>query len=289
MAERSAQHALTPETAELTREERRSITHGEFWIPEEERVVYQCALRALNRAGVPYVVSGLYAVHAYTGIYRKTKDLDLLFEPHEIVRAAQTLKAEGFTVRIEDAHWLAKAFGDGRQIDLIYGMGNALALIDDLWYRHSRAGILAAMPVRVAPPEELLWHRLYVSERHRHDMADVLHLILCRGDELDWDRLLDRLDGHFRLLLAHVHFFDFVYPGHAPRIPERVRAELHERVANDHTVGDPGVCQGTLISRFSFNIDVNEWKFRDPRKKAMIAMREKPIIQQILRSDVWDN
>src|SRR5512140_3242702 len=69
----------------LTKEERRSLTHGEFWIPEHERVVYQRALRSLNRAAVPYTISGLYAIYEYTGIYRQTKDLDLFFEPEAVV------------------------------------------------------------------------------------------------------------------------------------------------------------------------------------------------------------
>jgi hypothetical protein len=276
--------------AKLSFEEQRSLTHGEFWIPEEERVVYQQALRKLNQVALPYVVSGLYAMYEYTGIYRKTKDLDLFVEPGNVVSAARTLKEEGFTVRLEDAHWLAKAFKNEKQIDLIYGMGNGLALIDAAWYRHSRAGILAATQVRVAPPEELLWHRLYVSERHRHDMADVLHLIVCRGDELNWGRLLRRLHQHFRLLLAHIHLFDFVYPGHRGRIPDEVREQLHELAAeSNEDVGDPDVCQGTLISRFSFSIDVNEWGFRDLRKEATIATRSLPIIKEIVESDVWDH
>ena len=36
----------------LTGEEQKSVTHGEFWIPEAERQVYQRALRKLNADGV---------------------------------------------------------------------------------------------------------------------------------------------------------------------------------------------------------------------------------------------
>jgi hypothetical protein len=279
----------TPEMSKLSGEEQRSLTHGEFWIPEGERDAYARALRALNAAGVPYVVAGLYAIYEYTGIYRKTKDLDLFVEPRQVVPAIRTLRDAGFRTHLESAHWLAKAFEEDVQVDVIFGMGNGLAFIDDGWYNHSRPGILAATQVRVAPPEELLWHRLYVSERHRHDMADVLHLILCRGDQLDWDRILHRLNDHWRLLFAHIQLFDFVYPGHGRRVPRAVRERLHERAleAIDATA-DPDLCQGTLISRFSFNIDVNEWGFRDLRKEATIASRNLPIINEILASDVWD-
>lgn len=279
----------SPETANLTREERKSLTHGEFWIPEEEREVYRRALTALNREGVPYVISGLYALYEYTGIYRQTKDLDLFVEPRHLVEAARVLKNDGFRAHLEQSHWIAKAFLGDKQIDIIFGTGNGLSFIDGLWFRHSRAGILAGTQVRVAPPEELVWHRLFVSERHRSDVSDVLHLILTRGDEFDWERLLHRVDSHWRLLLAQVHLYDFVYPGHRHRIPQWVRRRLYDAAeAEIDVVGDPDVCQGTLISRFSYSIDVNEWGFRDLRKEATVSTRQLPIIQEITGSDVWD-
>lgn len=278
----------TPETANLSREERKSLTHGEFWIPEVEREAYRLALDTLNRAGVRYVVSGLYALYEYTGIYRQTKDLDLFVEPAHVLAAARALKAEGFSTYLEQAHWIAKAMWGDIQVDLIFGTGNGLSFIDAEWFEHSRAGILAGTQVRVAPPEDLLWHRLFVSERHRSDVSDILHLILCRGDELDWDRLMRRVEPHWRLMLAQVHLYDFVYPGHRARIPQSVRRALYDVAQKEiDDVGDPEVCQGTLISRFSYNIDVNEWGFRDLRKEATIAARQLPIVREITSSDVW--
>jgi hypothetical protein len=93
----------------LTPEERKSLTHGDFWIPDEEREVYRRALEALNAAGVPFVVAGAYAIYEHTGIYRKTKDLDLFFQPESVVEAARALRGAGFVTRLEDEHWLAKA------------------------------------------------------------------------------------------------------------------------------------------------------------------------------------
>lgn len=273
----------------LNDEEQRSVTHGEFWIPEAEREAYKAALRALNQAGISYVVAGLYAIHHYTGIYRQTKDLDLFVEPRVVVEAARQLKRAQFNVKLEQSHWIAKALRDGHQIDLIFGMGNGLSFIDTDWYRYSRPGILAAEQVRVAPPEELLWHRLFVSERHRSDMSDAVHLMMCRGSELDWQRVLQRVADQWRLLLAQIQLFDFAYPGHRYKVPRWVREQLYQRTMESIAeVGDPTICQGTLISRFSFAIDVNEWGMRDPRKEAVAAARRQPVIQEIVASDVWD-
>jgi hypothetical protein len=120
-------------------------------------------------------------------------------------------------------------------------------------------------------------------------MADIVHLVLTRGGELDWERLLHRVGDHWRLLLAQVHLFDYVYPGHTDRVPSWVREELYERAFEEMAEpGDPTICRGTLISRFSFAIDVNEWGFRDLRKQAVNAARSLPIIREIRDSDIWD-
>src|SRR6478609_9023056 len=86
----------------LSPEERKSLTHGDFWIPEEEREVYRRALKALNDAAVPFVVAGAYAIYEHTGIYRQTKDLDVFVEPSQVIRAAKALHEAGFVMRLED-------------------------------------------------------------------------------------------------------------------------------------------------------------------------------------------
>jgi hypothetical protein len=318
------------EPERLDAQEKKSLTHGEFWIPERERRVYREALEALNGAAIPYVVSGLYAIHHYTGVYRETKDLDLLLVPDQVVTAAETLRTVDFDVSLKEDHWLAQAFRDGAQVDLIFGMANGLAFIDDAWYRNSRPAILAAAPVRVAPPEDLIWHRLFIGERHRFDMADVAHLILHRGPELDWDRLTARVGADWRLLLSQIHFFDFAYPGHRDRVPGPVRTGMRERERTEGAsaertagavaertagatarstdggpaesagaageageVGEAGeagapLARGTLLSRFSFAIDVNEWGFRDERLRRVAEQRASAEVEAIRNAEVWD-
>ncbi|HEX5437443.1 MAG TPA: nucleotidyltransferase family protein [Gemmatimonadaceae bacterium] len=274
----------------ITRQEQRSITHGDFWIPEAARRVYQRALTALNAAGVPYVIAGAYAIYVHTGIYRETKDLDVFVEPHAVVTTLQVLKAAGFRARLEQPHWLAKATWGRHFVDVIFGMGNGLAFVDQEWYAHSRPAILAATPVRVAPPEELLWHRLFIGERHRQDMADIVHLIVCVGSAMDWRRLLDRTGEHWPLLLAQLQMFGYVYPEYAGAVPDWVMPELLERARAEQARPRSGerVTRGTLISRFSFAIDVNEWGFRDARDALVRRAEAAPMVREIAASSVWD-
>jgi hypothetical protein len=274
----------------LTPEERKSLTHGDFWIPDEERGIYKRALEAINAAGVPYVVAGAYAIYEHTGIYRKTKDLDLFFEPASVLDAARALREAGFRTRLEDEHWLAKATMGDHFVDLIYGMGNGVAVIDKGWIEHSRPGILAACPVRIAPPEELVWHRLFISERHRHDMSDIVHLILCYGDTLDWERLIARVGEHWPLLLSQILMFGYVYPGYRTNIPAWVPETLLERARAQvgRNEDDIDLTRGPLISRFSFTIDVREWGFNSPRADYIRKTRQMPEIRAIAASNVWD-
>lgn len=274
----------------LSAEERKSLTHGDFWIPEEEREVYRRALQALNDAGVRYVIAGAYAIYEHTGIYRQTKDLDLFCQPAAVVPAARALHAAGFRTRLEDLHWLAKATVGDRFVDVIYGMGNGVGFIDETWLKYSRSGVLAAQPVRIAPAEELIWHRLFISERHRHDMSDVLHLLLCLGDVLDWERLIARVGAHWPLLLAQLQMFSYVYPGYRSNVPAWVMEKLIEQARADigRDEDEADVTRGTLISRFSFAIDVREWGFSDPRGDLIRVARSHPDIRAIAESDVWD-
>jgi len=274
----------------LSPEERKSLTHGDFWIPGEERDVYRRALQALNVAAVPYVVAGAYAIYEHTGIYRQTKDLDIFVEPAVVLPAARALHEAGFVMRLEDMHWLAKAFVGDKFVDLIYGMGNAVAFIDGDWAKYSRTGVLAAQPVRIAPAEELIWHRLFINERHRHDMSDIVHLMLCVADSLDWERLMARVGEHWPLILAQLQMFSYVYPGYRSNVPswvlERLVEQARANIGRDEE--DADLTRGTLISRFSFAIDVREWGFGDPRGEMVRRARTHPVVRQIAESDVWD-
>ena len=51
---------------------------------------------------------------------------------------------------------------------------------------------------------------------------------------------------------------------------------------------DADITRGTMISRFSFAIDVREWGFADPRSDLVRQARNAPIIREIADSNIWD-
>jgi hypothetical protein len=226
----------------------------------EEQEVHSEALRLLNRAGIHYVVSGAVALGYYTGIWRHTKDLDLFLVRQDLTPALTLLASHGYVVATPAAHWLASARKGQYYVDLIHGFGGWRAPVDDDWYVRGRPATVLGQPVRVAPIEELIWIKSYVAHRERFDGADILHLIQACHATIDWERLIERFDAAWRLLLFYVCLYMFVYPDSRSDIPGWVTAELAERWRRQPTpqVGIPPICGGTLIDRFSFLIDVRE-------------------------------
>src|SRR5512142_2996816 len=70
---------------------------------------YSDVLSALDRAAVPFLVGGAYALQRYTGIARFTKDFDIFALPADRDRIIDLLGGAGYRTEIPFPHWLAKA------------------------------------------------------------------------------------------------------------------------------------------------------------------------------------
>ena len=232
------------------------------------RAFYVHTLETLNASGVPYLVGGAYAFARYTGIERHTKDLDLFVRPEDARRALTVLAEAGYQTDMTFPHWLGKAFHGEAFIDVIFSAGNNVARVDDRWFEHASRDEVLGVQVLLIPPEEMVWSKGYIMERERFDGADIAHVLRACADRLDWDRLLERFDAHWQVLLAHLVLFDFVYPGERRRIPAWVTARLTAKLAARLTAEDEPdsrVCQGTLLSRQQYLTDIGTWRYDDAR------------------------
>jgi hypothetical protein len=253
--------------------------------PEEPtadtREFYLRSLALLDQADVPYLVGGGYATAYYTGISRRTKDLDLFCRPADRDRVLATLEFDGgYPTDLTWPHFLAKVLHGDAFIDVIYRSGNGLCEVDDEWFRHAVRADIWGYPVHLCPPEETLWSKAYVQERDRFDGADVAHLILRQGDSLNWRRLLRRfrrIQGE-RVLLAHLILFGFIYPGEKHRVPDWVVAELFDSIQDEHPTANDVLCQGTLLSKYMYVHDVEFWGYRDPRLPPHGALTQQEIV-----------
>jgi hypothetical protein len=230
------------------------------------RDFYRRVMHELEAHAIPFLVGGAYALERYTGIGRHTKDFDLFVHPRDVERALDVLGAAGCVTDVPFPHWLAKAHRGDDVVDLIFSSGNGVALVDDDWFRHSVAEIVLDVPVRLIPAEEMIWSKAFIMERERYDGADVAHILRACADGLDWPRLLRRFGAGWRVLLQHLVLFGFIYPCERSRVPAAVMRELVGRLDGELTRPAPDrVCQGTLISRAQYLVDVERWGYADPR------------------------
>jgi hypothetical protein len=165
-------------------------------------------------------------------------------------------------------------------MDIIFSSGNGVASVDDLWFEHAQVARMLGRPVRLVPPEEMLWSKAFVQERERFDGADVLHLIRALGSVLDWQRVLMRFGSYWRVLLSHVILFGFAYPGQRGQVPAWVLAELMRRLAADEPEADPRICYGTILSREQYLWDIEHLGCRDARLEPHGQMTQ-------TEADIW--
>ena len=230
------------------------------------RAFYRRVMHQIEEQAIPFLVGGAYAFERYTGIGRHTKDFDLFVHPRDVERALEMLAADGCQTGVPFPHWLAKAHCGDDVVDLIFSSGNGVALVDDDWFRHSVAETVLDVPVRLIPAEEMIWSKAFVMERERYDGADVAHILRAGAETLDWSRLLRRFGDNWRVLLHHLVLFGFIYPCERARVPAAVMRELMGHLDTELTRSAPDrVCQGTLISRAQYLVDVEHWGYGDPR------------------------
>jgi hypothetical protein len=240
---------------------------------------YREVLQLLHDRKLDYLVGGAYAFARYTGVERHTKDLDLFMRRSDFDAVAAALREAGLRTELTHPHWIGKAFSADLFVDLIFGGGNGEATVDDLWFRHAVDSSLFGVPVRLCPVEEIIWSKSWVMERERFDGADVNHLILRQGKELDWDRLVLRFGKHWRVLLFHLIAFGFSYPSERDVVPRAVLETLVSRLTRESQddAGGDRVCNGTLLSRAQYLVDIDQWNYHDGRVEPRGRMTEKEV------------
>lgn len=231
----------------------------------ESTEFYKEALEMLNASGCQYMLGGAFAMFQYTGIFRDTKDLDIFCKSSEYPKILKYFASQGYETELTDVRWLAKIFHGDYFIDIIFDTVSNICTVDDSWYERATQGHFADVPVKFIPVEELIWCKMYVQNRERNDSADINHILLKYGKQVDWKLLLSRLDTHWHLLLAQLIIFQFVYPSDFHDIiPKWLFDELMNRANEQYELPPPveKVCRGPLIDQTQYQVDVKEWGYK---------------------------
>jgi len=244
--------------------------------PQSVNEFCQDILRLLSDEGIEFLVGGYDALWRHTGLDRATKDFDLIVRPSDVDSVLQLCRSAGYGAELTFRHWLAKIHHENWFIDLIFNSGNGLCAVDDEFFSRALEAIVLDRPVRIVPPEELIWQKAYIMERERFDGADVAHLILKCGARLDWEHLLDRFGADWRILLSHLLLFGFVYPSRKDLVPRNVMDKLLCRLDWERQSGSPApeVCNGTFLSRSQYIPDIEMEGFQDARLRRSVMTAE---------------
>ena len=200
---------------------------------------------ALQDAGIDVLLikgAALIQIPGVEGRLRMMDDLDVLVHRQDVPAAVRVLPEAGFRAHVRpssDAELLrllpqlhALPFGDqGTEIDLHWHAlhANRHPDLDRSWWDHAVPGRLLDVATRAAAPSDVLVQSIAHGSRWVQDAAprwvvDVTMLLRAAGDDLDWDRVVDRARAT-RLASVVADALDYVAEAtglHAP--PEAVAA-----------------------------------------------------------------
>ena len=236
-----------------------------FEPPASDESFYAEVVKLMAGSGIPFLLSGTYALSCYTGIVRPTKDVDVFATAGAALRLLSFFKEHGFDVQIVDERWLYRVTRGELFVDIITNMPTSSTQVTDEWFGDAPEALLFDTRVHLVPPTQFIWSKIFVADRYRYDGADVAHMILKRSEEIDWRQLISSMELYWEVLLIAVLNFRFVYPSERHLVPRWVMDELLGRLGAqlDMPSAEKKVCRGRIFSPRDYTIDVVEWGFSE--------------------------
>jgi hypothetical protein len=195
-------------------------------VSEKEWAIYSRAIEAVRAAGVDFMLGGGFALAAFTGRWRDTKDIDLYIRPQDRDRVVKALASAGFKDYYDqlpyDRKWIYRSIRSGVIVDIIWSMANQRAQVDSLWFERAGTLELRGQKLLILPPEEFMWCKLYILQRDHCDWTDVFNLLHAVGHRLDWAHLINRLEEDAPLLKALLLVYGWLCPQGVLKLPERL-------------------------------------------------------------------
>jgi hypothetical protein len=226
---------------------------------------YAEVLKVLKDSKFSFMVAGGFAVNAYTGLRRPTKDIDIFVKAGDYPKILNKFTSLGFKTQVQDERWIAKIHKGKLYVDLIFGSSNLVAPVNDDWFKDSKTAKIFNFEVHIPSVTDLIRSKVFIQNRDRYDGSDINHLILLKHQEINWERLLCDMEQYWEVLLGHLLNFRFIYPSERERIPSWLLRELISRLEHQFELPTPRmkVCRGRMFSVADYTVDVTELGFAD--------------------------
>lgn len=223
--------------------------------------VYQRVMQEATHRGIKFALAGAFATATHTGRFRDTNDLVFYILPderEEVMRLTQQIGLRDFYDECPYDRSRTYRATDGKVIlEAIWTMRNHRASVDAEWLERSLEVEVRGMRVRIAPPEEMIWPKLYVIMRERCDWPDILNYFYVCAGGLDWRHLLDRLGEDKPLLAGALEVFSWISPDRAANVPAWVWQNLGMRAPEGGSPG-VGVERAALLSTHKWYLPMAE-------------------------------
>lgn len=179
----------------------------------------------------PFVVSGALGLSLQLGRLIDG-DLEICMRAEDMPAALEAFTGAGLRIDRDEGNRKARIVYGNHRVLMRWALPRPLVgIYDEAWFDRSRRMRFLGIRVHAAPAEELLWLRMVLPSGA--SLADplVAQVLLARGPELDWLRLMGRMVGQEALFLAHIFLFWHQYPESARHVvPDWLVNRLRDRI-----------------------------------------------------------
>lgn len=199
-------------------------------ISEDEWIAYRTGMETVRNTGIGFMLGGGFAMAAFTGRWRDTKDIDFYILPSDRDKVVAALTRAGFKDYFEqrpyDRKWIYRSVREEVVIDIIWAMANQRAAVDASWFTRAEELTLRSQKVQVVPLEEFIWAKLYILQRDHCDWTDVFNVVYANGPSIEWDHLMGRLGEDLNLLRGMLSVYAWLCPKKVRELPQDLWSKL---------------------------------------------------------------
>jgi hypothetical protein len=153
---------------------------------EDLRVALARVAVALKRSGLPFALTGGYAVWARGGP-ESGHDVDFLIAQDDIEQVVEALEEQGLEVVRPPEDWLVKVYTDGAMVDIIHRHSGKPARRETVEDADEIEVLSVQMPVLSAT--ELLVQKSLAMDEHYCDLSTMIPVARALREQVDWDRV----------------------------------------------------------------------------------------------------
>jgi hypothetical protein len=160
---------------------------------KEFELTLKKSVAAFREADVPALLGGSLAIWARGGPETK-HDLDFMVKPVDAERALQALVDAGMKPETPPEGWLYKAWDGDVLVDIIFAP-RGLEMTDEVFERADTREVLA-IGVSLMALEDVFATKLLSLDEHNADYQSVLLMARSLREQIDWEHLRERTEGH---------------------------------------------------------------------------------------------